>query len=68
MDRSTTIKNNIVLWWMAILVRSAVAREEEEDDYYIIWGRCTVNILPIHIGLPQRLEALGYYSKVLALD
>lgn len=66
MDGSTTTKNNMVLWWMAILIRSAVAREGEDDC--ISRGRCTVNILPIDIGLPQRLEALAHYSKVLVHD
>lgn len=65
-DGSSTIKNNMVLWWMAILVRSAVARDEQED--YISRGRFTVNILPIDIGLRQRVEALGHYSKALVLD
>lgn len=66
MDGSSSTKDNMVLWWMAILVRSALAREGEDD--YISRGQCTGNILLIHIGLPQRLEALAHYSKVLVYD
>ncbi|KAI5456205.1 hypothetical protein BGZ63DRAFT_336786, partial [Mariannaea sp. PMI_226] len=66
-DESRTTQNNIVLWWLAILVRSSVAREEEKEDY-ISRGEFRVNILPLNIGLRQRVEGLVYYSKAFLLD
>ncbi|KAH6985570.1 hypothetical protein EDB80DRAFT_733096 [Ilyonectria destructans] len=63
---SVNARMNPLLWWTAILVRSAISGEGEED--FISRGRFSMNILPLDVDIRDRIEAVGYYSKVLILD
>lgn len=64
-----TPSDNVVVWWVAILVRSAVSSCQEEDGAdFISQGQFSRNILPMDIGLRERVQAIVHYSKVLLLD
>ena len=58
--------SNVVVWWTAVLVRSALSGEDDED--YISRGAFAMNILPMDLGLADRVEAIGHYGRALVLD
>ncbi|KAJ9615649.1 hypothetical protein H2200_001725 [Cladophialophora chaetospira] len=61
-----TASENPILWWLTVLVRSAIDPLQELD--YISRGCFLMNILPMDLDLPGRIEAIQHYTKVFVLD
>lgn len=59
-----TAGNNPLVWSMGVLVRSAMGRGNEGPDM-ISAGRFEYNVLPVDLGVEQRMRAVVYYAKVL---